>query len=202
MYLTPFGERSRKVRPLIQPKRPNPIEANFHRTKKEETPNQLALGNLDKALKTYKISPEAIRNYKSDAKKIDSLRYMNMETLAVTLILHSHLNSKGIGSDFFRQDMVEYVHPYLDYLTLPPEDFDLQTRNLDPNLVEYLRVYRIINEELKEAAKNLVPVSAKYTEKEIENFQNKHSASILRYLRTLYRALLSEAPLEEPEEEL
>ena len=202
MYLTPFGERARKGRPRPQPKR-RPRQGDvtkIQKTKKDETPNQLALGNLEKALKDYKVSPEAIRNYKSDAAKIDSIRYMNMETLAATLILQSRLNERRIGPDFFRQDMIDYVQPYIQYLGLSDEDFERESEALDPTLVGYLRVYRTISEEIKSMTENLVPIGAKYTPKEIENFKTKHSASILRYLRTLFRATLAE-PTQEPEEE-
>lgn len=201
-FYTPFGERLRRGRPRPQPKRrARAVDvARTQKTRKEMTPNEIALDDLKKAFKPYQISPELIRQFQVEARQLESLRYMNMDTLAAALILLFRFEQAGIPPALFSDTtLIDYLQPYRHLLSLPDAEFEVVAPQVDVNVLQYLRVLRTIDNSMNQIIEYLLPPTKAPEERKQKAGKEerderadraalitRHKASVLRYIRAIY----------------
>jgi len=148
---TAFGERSRRTRPKVQPRRQKAPAARKPGTitRKQMTPNQLAIFELGKALEAIpNTTPELRRQFQDEMIQMEQIRYMHMPTLAATLMFIHNVHDEITPENFTDENL----QPVIINIQPDPklQDSRLAYIKTKETILRYIRAVQFFRQQQQE----------------------------------------------------
>jgi len=145
---TAFGERSRRARPKVKPRRPVARKPGVI-TRKQMTPNQLAIYELGKALEAIpNTTPELRRQFQDEMIQMEQIRYMNMPTLAATLMFIHNVHDVITPGNFIDENLQPFI------INIQPDsklqDSQLAYIKTKETILRYIRAVQFFRQQQQE----------------------------------------------------
>lgn len=144
---TAFGERSRRTRPRPTPRRGAPSPRRPKTSRRQLTSEQLAGIELSKALAEIPGTTEELRRqFQDEMVEMEQIRYMNMETLAATLMFLHNIREPVTPSNFTDENLAPVIVNLLPPANLPEPERRNMYIKLKETILRYVRAVEFYRE--------------------------------------------------------
>jgi hypothetical protein len=148
---TAFGERSRRSRPRPTPRRGAPSPRRPGISRRQLTPEQLAGIELSKALAEIPGTTEDLRRqFQDEMVEMEQIRYMNMETLASTLMFLHNVGESVTRDTFTDANLAPVISNIMPSTTSSETERRNTYIKLKATILRYIRAVEFYRENRRQ----------------------------------------------------
>lgn len=149
---TAFGERSRRPRPRPTPRRGAPSPRRPGISRRQLTPEQMSGIELNKSLAEIPgTTDELRRQFQDEMVEMDQIRYMNMETLAATLMFLHNVGETVTPDNFTDANLAPVIVNVIPAATLPEAERRLAYIKLKETILRYIRAVEFYRQSRRQS---------------------------------------------------